>query len=56
MLPTDQIDLTDFNELIEMGRLDLAWEALRTEAEEHPVPFAFWTDMSKAADLLGGPK
>jgi hypothetical protein len=47
-------DLERFDAYLEEGMLPHAWESLRDTAGEHSVPFAFWIEMSRAADLLGG--
>ena len=47
-------DLTTFQAFLDEGMLAHAWEHLRSAAGDHPVPFSFWSEMSKAADLLGG--
>jgi hypothetical protein len=48
------VDLEVYDAFVAEGMLAHAWEHLRDAAGEHSVPFAFWTEMSKAADLLGG--
>ncbi|HZZ45161.1 MAG TPA: hypothetical protein VFE58_19650 [Tepidisphaeraceae bacterium] len=55
MLTVLSADLGDFEAFMEQGMLKHAWEELRDAAGEHGVPFAFWTEMSKAADLMGAP-
>ena len=48
-------DIGEFESFLEEGMLRHAWEELRDAAGKHDVPFAFWTEMSKAADLMGAP-
>ena len=55
MLTAAGADLGDYEAYLEQGMLRHAWEEIRDAATDHPVPFAFWTDMSKAADLMGAP-
>lgn len=55
MLTAVGADLGDYEAYLEEGMLRHAWEELRDAATDHSVPFAFWTDMSKAADLMGAP-
>lgn len=53
MLPAGA-ELGTFEAYVEEGMLDHAWEELRTVAGEHAVPLAFWGEMSRAAEMLGG--
>jgi hypothetical protein len=55
MLTVVGADLGDFESFLEQGMFRHAWEELRDAAGNHSVPFAFWTEMSKAADLIGAP-
>ena len=48
-------DVGDFESFLEQGMLRHAWEELRDAATDHAVPLAFWSHMSKAADLMGAP-
>lgn len=53
MLVSLGADLGEYQAFFDQGLMKHAWEELRDAAGEHSVPFAFWTEMSKAADLLG---
>ena len=55
MLLSVGADLGDYESFVEQGMLRHAWEELRDAASQHPVPFAFWNEMSRAADLMGAP-
>lgn len=55
MLITVGADLGDYESFLEQGMLRHVWEELRDAAADHSVPFAFWTEMSRAADLMGAP-
>lgn len=55
MLTVLGADLGEFEAFMEEGMLRHAWEELREAAGGHAVPFAFWTELSKAADLMGAP-
>jgi hypothetical protein len=55
MLIGQGADLGDYDAFLEQGMLRHAWEELRDAASERSVPFAFWNEMSRAADLMGAP-
>ena len=55
MLVSAGADLGEYEAFLEQGMLRHAWEELRNAANQHAVPFAFWNEMSRAADLMGAP-